>query len=446
MPMKRLRLYRLGSGFLLVGVLANSALPQEHEQYKALTNSQVLEMLNAVESDIKKNYWDPKLNGLDMDKTFAEARQKIVAARSQNEALLYVAGAVDGLKDSHTRFVPPEPPYRVEQGWRAQIIGTKCYVTHVQPGSDAEAKGLKAGDEIVLINGFKITPENFAALTYGYTVFQQSGFRLLVRSRDGNGREITAMAKVLPGQKVVTREEMLAWFSAHAHDSPKDHSYYAQQGGIILWKLPDFDVEPETMDASIHKTKSFSALVLDLRGNRGGSGVATARLLGAFFDHDVHVANRKRRKGGESIVAKGRGRKAYSGKLIVLIDRNSASAAEILARVIQLEKRGIVIGDRSAGAVMEAQYFPHTLSLSPASVTTYAVEVTNADLVMADGGRLESIGVTPDEQILPSPADLESARDPALARAAELAGVQITPEEAGKLFPVHWLERVPEID
>lgn len=150
--------------------------------------------------------------------------------------------------------------------------------------------------------------------------------------------------------------------------------------------------------------------------------------------------------GEEPIVTKGRGRKAYSRKLVGHIDRDSASAAEIFARTVQLEKRGIVVGDRSAGAVMEAQYFPHDLRLSPVSLASYAVEITDADLVMPDGGRLEGVGVTPDEQILPSPADLESGRDPALALAAELAGVQITPEDAGKFFSFRWLERMSQID
>jgi len=126
----------------------------------------------------------------------------------------------------------------------------------------------------------------------------------------------------------------------------------------------------------------------------------------------------------------------YDGNLIVLIDSKSASASEIFARVIQLEKRGIVIGDRSSGAVMEAQLLDHKLGLD--TIIPYAVSITDADLIMGDGKSIENVGVIPDELVLPSAADMAAKRDPVLTRAVERGGVKLDPEKAGALFPIEW--------
>ena len=56
------------------------------------------------------------------------------------------------------------------------------------------------------------------------------------------------------------------------------------------------------------------------------------------------------------------------------------------------------------------------------------------DVRMADGASLEKTGVTPDDLVVPSPADLAAGRDPVLAAAVAMAGGSITPEQAGRLF------------
>lgn len=179
------------------------------------------------------------------------------------------------------------------------------------------------------------------------------------------------------------------------------------------------------------------ALVLDLRGYGGGYIKTLARLIGNVFDREIKTGDRKGRKEMKPDVARTRGGDAvFKGPLVVLIDSDSGSSSELFARVVQLEKRGTVIGDRSSGRVMEAVHYAHQAGTD--IMTFYGVSVTVADVVMADGRSPEKTGVTPDELVLPSPADMAAGRDPVLARAAAVLGFKLDADKAGALFPVEW--------
>jgi C-terminal processing protease CtpA/Prc len=212
------------------------------------------------------------------------------------------------------------------------------------------------------------------------------------------------------------------------------HRYVENMDGVMIWKMPQFDLEEEKVDEMMGRVKKHTALILDLRGNGGGYEITWKRLASQLFDTEFTV-EMKRRKETKPIVVKPVSN-PFKGQLVVLVDSRSGSSSEIIARLVQLQKRGTVVGDRSSGKVMRSRF--HTFEMGAGSVISYGVSITDADGIMPDGKSLEGVGVTPDEAALPSGEDMAAKRDPVLARAAALLGLNLTPEKAGSLFPVEW--------
>jgi C-terminal processing protease CtpA/Prc len=401
------------------------------------------EMLRMIKADIQKNYYDSTFHGVDLEARFKEADEKIKKATSNGHIFGIIAQTLIDFNDSHLYFLPPPRASTVEYGWQWQMNGDKCYVMAVKPGSDAEAKGLRPGDIILSMDGFEPTRENLWKMHYFYyTLRPKPGIRVVAQSPDGQPRQLDLMAKIHPGKKVVdfTQGNAQDWvfYQLEAQSEARLHRHrFYEQDDVVIWKMPGFDIyDQDKVDEKMAQARKGKALILDLRGNGGGYVTMLRRMLGYFFDRDVKIADVKYRKEVKQEVAKTRGGNVFKGKLVVLIDGESGSAAEIFARVIQLEKRGTVIGDRSAGAVMQSLVYSHDVGLE--IVTTYGASVTDADVILTDGKSLEVIGVTPDELVLPTGADIAAQRDPVLARAAALVGLKLDPEKAGALFPIEW--------
>jgi C-terminal processing protease CtpA/Prc len=424
---------------LLVVALA-AAGPAQEDKLQPGDRELGRTILADVAGTIRKDYYDPKYHGEDFQARYKDTLTRIDKATSFNQMLGLIAWFVDSLNDSHTYFIPPPRAYKLDYGWRVQMVGDRCYVAHVKPGSDAEKQGVKPGEIVESIMGVQPSRGNiFKLLMLLNALRPQPVVRLVLLSPGGAERTLDVQAAIKP-----TRHEITGYsdWMDEVRNSERSMDLYNRKsvqlgGDILVWKLHDFMMNEKGVDDVISKARNDKVLILDLRDNPGGSADAVVRMIGDLFVHDVKVAvPRGRKKLDMKSIAKGRGDKAFTGKLIVLVDSQSASASEILARVVQLEGRGIVIGDRSAGAVMLAEGHARWHGLERS--VFYGVSVTEADMIMKDGKSLERVGVTPDELVLPTPEDLASGRDPVLARAVELGGGKITPEAAGKLFPFEW--------
>jgi C-terminal processing protease CtpA/Prc len=400
-------------------------------------------MLRNVKDTIKKNYYDPAFHGVDLDATFKSADDKITQATSNGQLFGIIAQAVRQLNDTHTWFIPPPRALKVSYDWQIQMIGDQCYITAVKPGTDAEAKGLKPGDILHLVDGYKVTRENFQDLNYLYNILQPKPLlTVVVQSPGEQPRNVEFNASTRQGKKLLN-DVSSAGFDFYdllredqEYDKIYEHRFKSYGDDLYIWKMPQFNLTANQVNEVMERTNNYKTLVLDLRSNGGGYEDTLLRLVGDLFEHDTKIGDIKRRSEAKPLIAKTRGHDIFKGQLILLVDNGSGSAAELLSRVVQLEKRGTVIGDRTAGAVMRSR--GHGLELGESSRIIYGVSVTDADLLMTDGNSLEHTGVVPDKTMLPSGADLREQLDPVLSYAASLAGVKLDPKEAGALFPIRW--------
>jgi C-terminal processing protease CtpA/Prc len=412
----------------------------QQQKMDSFAAERLQQMLREAHDEVKKNYYDPTFHGMDWDAKYRESTERMKQANSLGHGLTVVAGMLDQLNDSHTFFQPPRRAVRWESGFVMKAVGDKAFITQVRPQTDAESK-VHPGDEVIAFNKFMVSREILWKLNYVFNVLSpRDEAGLAVKDSAGRQREVSVKVSSHQLKKVVDLTKGDDFWQLVRDDENSGHALrqrYYEMGDVMIWKMPEFNLKDSEIDHMFGIAKKHKALVLDLRENPGGAEVTLDRMIGNVFEGEVKIADRKGRKELKPLVAKGRGKDAFGGKIMVLIDSNSGSAAELFARVMQLEQRGVVVGDRSSGSVMEAKRFSESQGMD--TKIFYGFSITEADLIMKDGKTLEHAGVTPDEVVLPSSTDIAEGRDPALTRAAALAGLVLEPGQAGKMFPYEWL-------
>lgn len=315
-----------------------------------------------------------------------------------------VKGFVQGIGDPYSVFMTPEESKEFEDGLEGQLegIGAKLEVKDgklmvVAPlkNSPAQKAGVRSGDIIYKIDG---------ALAEEMTLFDA-----IKKIRGKTDTTVTLMllreGTPQPITLTITRGEITI-------DS------------ITLKKLDGDIFHLEINQFNDHTKSEFNnavqqillekakGLVLDVRGNGGGYLDTSIDILSEIIGGQKTAAIIKKRDASktESVKTNGSGRLADI-PLVVLVDKGSASASEIVAGAIQDYKRGPVMGEKTfgKGSVQELAELPDGSRLR----MTIAKWFTPLDR------SIDGVGVAPDKEVKITDEDRIAKRDPQLDEAVK---------------------------
>jgi carboxyl-terminal processing protease len=186
------------------------------------------------------------------------------------------------------------------------------------------------------------------------------------------------------------RMDEIAALRASLDDAPAPRGTMLEDG-IALLRIAAFTADlPTRVHGEIQRldAEGMRALVVDLRGNPGGDLDACLRLLSDFVPAGAVIARTVDADGDETI-HRSRGERPYTMPLGVLVDRGTASAAELFAGCLQAHGRAVVAGERTHGKG-SAQ------TLLPGRDAPGAFYATVAHVALPDGIPIEGRGVLPD--------------------------------------------------
>jgi carboxyl-terminal processing protease len=329
-----------------------------------------------------------------------------------------IKGMVDSLGDPYSAYLTPDQ-YRQGlqdlsgqfEGIGAEIgttdakgatsdcttLGPDCRLTVVSPldGSPAEKAGLKPGDVIAAVDG---------ATVDGLTV---DATRDKIRGKKGTEVTLTIVrGSAAPKDIQVVRDVII---------SKEVVTKTLGNGAVGYIQVTGFSDNSAAMfhdalqaDLKAGRTK----IIVDLRGNPGGYVTAAQKMASefiasgpVFWEQDADGTQTETTTTGQGIATD------PAVKLVVLIDKGSASASEIVAGALKDTKRATIVGETSFGKGTVQQW----IQLQDGS----ALKLTIAKWLTPDKHWIHHVGIVPDVPVA-APTDPASKADPALDKAVEI--------------------------
>lgn len=315
-----------------------------------------------------------------------------------------IKGMIDSLGDLHSGYMTPDEYSQANAPLTGSYEGIGAYVdtsgkvltiVTPMPGSPAEKAGLKAGDEIIAIDG---------------------------KSMDGVDPSIALRSVLGPADTTVTltihRPDPDSTFDVSIVRStitlPTMESKMLDNGiaYVALYTFGDTtsaDLKTALTDLLAQNPKG---LILDLRNNGGGYLNTAIQVVSEFIDSGVVMYEDQGNGQRQTYTATGNGL-ATQIPLVVLVNGGTASASEITAGAIQDYGRGKLVGVTTYGKGSVQNWIPLENNQG-------AVRITIALWLTPKERQINGVGLTPDYVVELTDADIQAGKDPQLDKAIQL--------------------------
>lgn len=330
------------------------------------------------------------------------------STEEQNQKRIWgmIGGLAASLDDPYTFFLPPveNEEFVAEMSGSFEGIGMEIAVrdlvlTVVSPlkGTPAERAGLKAQDLVLKIDGVSTTGMDVSSAVKKIRGPKGSEVTLTI-SRSGwtSPKEIKVTRDVINVPTVTTT---------------------LRPDGIFVIELATFTANaPDLFRSALREfvASGSTKLILDMRGNPGGYLEAAVDMASWFLPSGKIIVTEDYAGHTNNVVHRSLGYDIFNEnlKLIILVDRGSASASEILAAALRYHGKGKLVGVNTfgKGSVQEL------VEITPKT----ALKITVARWLGPDGIQIPRDGIVPDVIIEPKEEDIKAGKDVQLEKAVEI--------------------------
>ncbi len=275
-------------------------------------------------NDLFKSTIDSMLHTLDPHSNYFDAKE-FEAFRTEQRSQYFGIGALLGdLSDKD-----------------GKVIAT--YIRATFEGAPANRAGLLYGDKIVDVNGTSMLGKSFSEVRTFLIGARGTTAKVTVERYATGKRDTVEIVRDAVSQPSVPEAYMIR----------PGIGYIAMTGGFHQTTYDEFRLAMQKL-----KAEGMQQLVLDLRNNPGGLVNQAEKVAKTFLGQGQKVFNQKGRIDGASNLSISDNPTPDNTPIVLLVNRNSASASEILAGALQDHDRALVVGESTFGKGLVTNPFP----------------------------------------------------------------------------------------